>query len=168
MWTFTRPEKGFLTPEEHRQVEVLFSEIIPSDALRGSPGAREAQAANFLSSLLACGPEVFQDIPAWRELYRTRLAQLDGICRETLKQPLESLDGRLCIQLLERLASGRLEGPMAPKEQTSFFELLRTHCIQGCFSDPRWGGNADKVMWRWYGYLQPAEDSPAVYLGGNE
>jgi gluconate 2-dehydrogenase gamma chain len=38
------------------------------------------------------------------------------------------------------------------------FTTLRRHCIQGCFADPRWGGNKNKVMWRGIGYLQPAED----------
>jgi hypothetical protein len=41
----------------------------------------------------------------------------------------------------------------AAVDQRQLFALLRDHCIQGCFADPRWGGNRDAAMWRWFGYL---------------
>ena len=34
----------------------------------------------------------------------------------------------------------------------SFFNLVRTHTIQGTFCDPHYGGNADFVGWALIGY----------------
>jgi len=37
----------------------------------------------------------------------------------------------------------------------AFLELLRTHAIEGCFGDPRWGGNAGGAGWDLLGYPAP-------------
>jgi hypothetical protein len=39
----------------------------------------------------------------------------------------------------------------------AFLELLRTHAIEGCFGDPRWGGNAGGAGWALLGYPGPRE-----------
>jgi hypothetical protein len=43
-------------------------------------------------------------------------------------------------------------------DQKRLFATLRGHCIEGCFSDPRWRGNRDGIVWRWIGYLEPTRD----------
>ena len=40
-------------------------------------------------------------------------------------------------------------------EKTRFFELLRTHTIEGMFCDPVHGGNADLIGWKLIGYPGP-------------
>ena len=45
-------------------------------------------------------------------------------------------------------------------DNPAFFDLLRAHCIEGCFCDPRWGGNRDGIMWRWFDYLYRSERRP--------
>ncbi len=42
-------------------------------------------------------------------------------------------------------------------DQGSFFELLRSHLQEGLFSDPAYGGNRDKLGWRFLGH-------PGVWL----
>ena len=37
----------------------------------------------------------------------------------------------------------------------AFLELLRAHTIEGCFGDPRWGGNAGGAGWALLGYPGP-------------
>ena len=37
----------------------------------------------------------------------------------------------------------------------AFLELLRTHAIEGCFGDPRWGGNTGGAGWALLGYPEP-------------
>jgi gluconate 2-dehydrogenase gamma chain len=44
----------------------------------------------------------------------------------------------------------------------SFFELVRTHAIEGMFGDPRWGGNADGAGWELLGYPGPREQWTAA------
>jgi hypothetical protein len=52
-----------------------------------------------------------------------------------------------------------LEGFVKEIDQKRLFATLRSHCIEGCFGDPRWGGNDGGAMWRWFGYTTPAEDT---------
>ena len=58
-----------------------------------------------------------------------------------------------CIGELER---GEIPGWVVP-DQGSFFELLRSHLQEGLFSDPAYGGNRDKLGWRFLGH-------PGVWL----
>jgi hypothetical protein len=63
------------------------------------------------------------------------------------------------IDLLDKLSKSQLPGTPAGFDQSGFFETLRNHCIEGCFADPRWGGNKDNRMWRWFGYLHEPEET---------
>jgi hypothetical protein len=54
--------------------------------------------------------------------------------------------------LLKDLAAAKLPNAPAGFNQAQFFATLRSHCIEGCFADPRWGGNRENVIWQWYGY----------------
>jgi gluconate 2-dehydrogenase gamma chain len=40
-------------------------------------------------------------------------------------------------------------------EGTTFFRLLRRHTIEGMFSDPLHGGNANMIGWQLIGYPGP-------------
>ena len=40
-------------------------------------------------------------------------------------------------------------------ENSRFFQLLRTHTIEGMFSDPMHGGNAGLIGWQLVGYPGP-------------
>ena len=46
-------------------------------------------------------------------------------------------------------------------ERTRFFQLLRTHTIEGMFSDPMHGGNAGLIGWQLIGY--PLVDNWVTY-----
>jgi gluconate 2-dehydrogenase gamma chain len=39
-----------------------------------------------------------------------------------------------------------------------FFELVRTHAMEGMFGDPSWGGNRDGAGWELIGYLGPRKE----------
>jgi gluconate 2-dehydrogenase gamma chain len=70
-----------------------------------------------------------------RETYRDGIAKL-GVNFDEL--PTEQQ-----IQKLEAM------------EKTRFFQLLRTHTIEGMFSDPMHGGNAGLIGWQLIGYPGP-------------
>jgi gluconate 2-dehydrogenase gamma chain len=40
-------------------------------------------------------------------------------------------------------------------ERTVFFRMLRTHTVEGMFSDPLHGGNAGLIGWQLIGYPGP-------------
>ena len=154
----TRPVKGFLTEPELRQLDAVFGRILPSDHSRQIPGAVEAGAATFVSELLARDATVYWEIPNWQKLYRDALPALDGYAGATFQKPLADLDDRQMEQVIAGLEAASLAGFNPAIDQKLLFATLRRHCIQGCFADPRWGGNKQKLMWRAIGYLQPPED----------
>jgi len=169
MWNFVKPDTHFFSPEQRKQVEALFEAILPGSET--SPGATDADAAEYLDTLLTMDEATFYLIPQLRSLYPVGLLATEDAARRAFNGrgiAELSLDERTL--LLEKLAAGKLDGTsFSAKDQTRFFTELRTRCIEGCFGDARWGGNKDNVMWRWFGWTVPAEDfkrSAAVAVDG--
>ena len=160
MWRMPDLSKEFFSGPELAQVSRLFDQILPRDRSKGFPGAGAAGAPEFLNRLLALDASVFHAIPGWAESYRLGLKGLDRAALEALGRPLADTTDAECRDLLGRLERGRLEGVSEAFDQRAFFRMLRMHCLQGCFADPRWHGNRDKVMWRWLGWIEPAQSIP--------
>jgi len=131
-----------------RQVEVLFDAILPGSDT--APGAKQARAADFLDHLLSV--DAFYEVAGWRRLYAAGLPGLDATASRRFGRPLADIDTQEATALLADLAAGTLADLPAEVNQKALFTALRGHCIEGCFSDQRWGGNAAGVMWRWLGY----------------
>jgi len=157
MWEMETPKTGFFTPDEKAQVTALFRQLVPSDPVRGIPGAHEAGAVDFLDRLLAMSQKTYVEIPDWQTMYRTLLPLAEAACRDRYGKGITELGDRETLEFLQHLQAGLLSSP-TPADQKKLFNALHRHCIQGCFADPRWGGNKDRVAWRWFGYLQPAEE----------
>jgi gluconate 2-dehydrogenase gamma chain len=146
-----------LDDAQEKALDVLFEAILPGTDT--SPGARDAKAARYVSVMLAVDDPGYYEIPPWRDLYGQALPALDS-ASEALN------DGRKVAELgpdeakalLQSLAAGALEQIPGTLDQKQLFATLRGHCIEGCFADPRWGGNDGEVIWRWFGYAKPAGD----------
>lgn len=156
---FRRPQPcpgRFFDDGQRRAVEALFEGILPGRP--GSPGARDANAAEYLDTLLA-RPEVYFEIARWRDLYRKALPLLDGAAAERFGgRKVAALSSSEMKELLEALASGSLEKMPADIDQRRLLATIRNHCIEGCFADPRWCGNRGGVMWEWLGCLAAPEE----------
>jgi gluconate 2-dehydrogenase gamma chain len=140
----------FFTAAEARTVEAACERIFPSDD--SGPGAKEAGVVIYIDRQLAgpygrdqhryTKPPFVQSFPehgyqgkeAPRELYRAGIAQLGDF--------------------LALSPAGRDER-LRSIETTDFFRLLRQHTIEGMFSDPMHGGNADLIGWQLIGYPGP-------------
>jgi gluconate 2-dehydrogenase gamma chain len=149
MWCYKESDKKFFTSDELKQVIALFEAILPGS--RTNPGATDVTAAEYLDRLLAMDESEYYEIKAWKELYRAGLSILNQQAIGKYGRPIEQLTICEVTELLTALSKGTLSGP-SPSWQLSFFSLIRGHCIEGCFSDPRWGGNRKGRMWTWYGY----------------
>jgi gluconate 2-dehydrogenase gamma chain len=149
------PPGGHLSPEAKQQVAVLFEAILPGTAT--APGAADAGAAEFLDVLLSADEDLFYEVPAWRRTYAAALPALDVVARERFGHPLGELPEGDARELVAALAAGDLPGLPEGVDARRLFATLRNHCIEGCFADPRWGGNRDEAMWRWLGYGRPPE-----------
>lgn len=141
----------FFTEAEARVVSAACERVFPSDA--SGPGATEAAVVVYIDRQLAGpygrdkyrytkGPFVdsypehgYQSKETPREIYRQGIRDLgDGFA---------SLPADAQIQKLTSI------------EKTRFFQMLRTHTIEGMFADPMHGGNAGLIGWQLIGYPGP-------------
>ena len=123
-------------------LEAFCARFVPSD--ENAPGAKEARAAHYIDRALA-GPLMKQ-----RAVYATGLSALDAYARGTKGRPFAGLAPADQDAVLHDLEAGRASG-FTPGSAV-FFNLVRTHTIEGMFCDPYYGGNANFVGWDLIGY----------------
>jgi gluconate 2-dehydrogenase gamma chain len=142
----------FFKASEARVIAAACDRIFPSDA--SGPGAKEAGVIIYIDRQLAGpygrdrhrytkGPFVesglehgYQAKASPQEIYRDGLRQLG-------EDDFADLDAAKQDERLRAL------------ETTVFFRMLRTHTIEGMFSDPLHGGNTGLIGWQLIGYPGP-------------
>ncbi len=141
----------FFTEAEARVIAAACERIFPSDA--NGPGATEAAVVIYIDRQLngpygrdkyryTKGPFVesrpehgYQGKETPREIYRQGIRELgDGFAALPLDAQMQKL---MAI------------------EKSRFFQMLRTHTIEGMFADPMHGGNAGLIGWQLIGYPGP-------------
>ncbi|HVZ21359.1 MAG TPA: gluconate 2-dehydrogenase subunit 3 family protein [Vicinamibacterales bacterium] len=144
-----------LTAAESDTLDAMTARIIPSDA--SGPGAAEARAAHYIDRALA-GP-----LAASRGAYTSGLATLDARAL--------ALKGAS----FARLAPADQDAVLVDLETTDprFLNMVRAHTVEGTFSDPYYGGNANFVGWDLIGYpgvrvsTTPAEQQLDAKIAAN-
>ena len=131
-----------LTAAEADILEAIVARLIPTD--ENGPGATEARAAHYIDRALA-GP-----LRASRPAYAAGLAALDDYAQSTKGASFAKLSAKDQDAVLSDLEMNAATG-FAP-ESAAFFNLVRTHAIEGTFCDPYYGGNANFVGWDMIGY----------------
>jgi gluconate 2-dehydrogenase gamma chain len=143
-----------LTRLEYDTLDAIGSRIIPTDAT--GPGAREARAARFVDWGLAGA------LANMRGLYATGLAAVEAhaiASKGTAFSRLSPADQDAVVSDLSQ--------NMVPQAPPGFFNTVRAHTIQGTFSDPFYGGNANYVGWDLIGYPGVRVAVPAEYQQWN-
>lgn len=118
-------------------LDAALARLIPGDD--GEPGAREAQVIRYVEQAL-------EDVHSGHlAAYRQGLSDLDELALVRFGA------------LFAALADERQDSVLSEAERAhpGFFELVRSHAIEGMFGDPRWGGNAQLAGWRLLGYPGP-------------
>jgi len=131
-----------LTAVESDTLEAIVARLIPTD--ENGPGAAEARAAHYIDHALT-GP-----LAPLRAQYAAGLAAVDAYAQASKGAPF----ARLSARDQDRVVSD-MEQNIAPgftPNSAAFFNLLRTHTIEGTFCDPYYGGNANFVGWELIGY----------------
>jgi gluconate 2-dehydrogenase gamma chain len=131
-----------LTATEADILEAICTRLIPSD--ENGPGAAEARAAHYIDRALT-GP-----LRASRDTYAAGLAAIDVYAQASKGAAFVRLAPRDQDAVLTDMENNVATGFM-PNAAT-FFNLVRTHTIQGTFCDPYYGGNANFVGWDLIGY----------------
>lgn len=141
----------FFEEREALVVAAAAARIFPSDA--AGPGASEAGVVIYIDRQLAG--------PYGRDRYRYTQGPFEeglpeqgyqgkATPREVYREGL-----RLLGQDFDRLTAAEQDAKLSAIETTYFFRLLRQHTIEGMFSDPMHGGNADMIGWQMIGYPGP-------------
>jgi gluconate 2-dehydrogenase gamma chain len=137
----------FFSRNEIKLMEAIAEQIIPTDDW---PGGRDAGVVNFIDVQLVGPYRRFQ------QDYRKGLANLENICDNKFHCKFEKLSWDLQTAVLQDMESGRLEGEFwKKKSSTYYFEMLRSHCLQGYYGSPRHGGNKNFVSYKMIGLDVP-------------
>ena len=133
-----------LSDREAQTLTVLCDQIIPADNF---PSASQAGVVTFIDRQLA------RSYRRHRKAYREGLAGAERLAQERFGVALSS--ARPAQQLAIALT---LE-----KQEPAFFNLVRTHTMQGYYGSPRHGGNRDAASWRMLGLDEPPLRGRAQY-----
>jgi len=131
-----------LTAAESDILEAIVARLIPAD--ENGPGATEARAAHYIDRALA-GP-----LSSSRRAYAVGLAAVNAYAQSAKGAPFATLAAKDQDAVLSDMEKNVAKG-FTPNS-SAFFNLVRTHTIQGMFGDPYYGGNANFVGWDLIGY----------------
>ena len=140
----------FFTAEEARMVSAACARILPSDS--NGPGATEAGVVIYIDRQLAG--------PYGRDKYRYTKGPFVESFPEHGYQGKESprevyRAGIKTLGAFPTLSPADQDAALASIEKSIFFQLLRTHTIEGMFCDPMHGGNAGLIGWQLIGFPGP-------------
>jgi gluconate 2-dehydrogenase gamma chain len=134
---------AFFNYEQATTIAAFTERLMPGAP--GKPGAHEAGVLNYIDLALAGAYADLQDF------YRRGLAQLDAYSRTAYKKPFVQLESTQQDEVITALEQGKASGFSWPTAQ-EFFNVIRTHTMEGMFADPLYGGNRDFSGWRLVGF----------------
>ena len=142
--------RGLVTFNRHeaRTAAALFERMFPAD--ENGAGATEIGVVAYLDGALA---GAYADKV---EPYRLGLAALDRSAKQLCGRSFAECEAKRQDDLVGKLERGELPDFRTPPQQR-FFGMLREHLQEGLFADPAYGGNRDKLGWKFLGH-------PGVWL----
>ena len=164
----------FFSQDEAAFVEALVNVMCPADAL--TPNGVDCGVATYMDRQLAgafgqgakrymqgpfpaAKPELgYQWALTPAQLFQAGIGSADQHCRQRYGKGFDQLGGADAEAFLQRLAAGELDDERLALSRW-FNEVVYPLFVQGCFADPIYGGNRNKVFWKMVGY----PGLPAVY-----
>ena len=130
----------FFTAEEAACLIAFCEQIIPGDE---SPGATDAGVIWYIDRQLS---GVFEYD---RESYRNGLKNLQGLCTVQFGKNFGQLAFAEQTLLLKKMEANQLTAKEWPAgKPADFFNLVRSHTMQGFYGSPIHGGNRDYASFR--------------------
>lgn len=126
-------------------IKAVAGRIVPDDDI--SPGALGIGADQYLVRALKAEYADFVSV------YRGVAAAVDGCAVDRFGRGFAKLNVSDQDLILEEL----WRGPVG-----SWLDSVRSHVIEGLFSDPKWGGNREGLGWRLLGYPGPRREWTAA------
>jgi len=140
-----------LTAEEAETLAAICDCLIPSD--EHGPGAREARAVHYIDKSLASHNS------GARHNYSVGLNAINEFARKTRGKNFSELLLDQQNSILLAVQTNKVSGFIP--NGSGFFNMLRSHTIDGTFCDPYYGGNQEFVGWDMLSY-------PGIRLGASE
>ena len=134
----------FLSDGQALTLAAMCDQIIPADDF---PSASEAGVITYIDHQLA------RTYKRHRNTYRDGLEQADAMSRMRFGRDLAALSSQQRVEIV-----GAIE-----QQNRKFFDLVRSHTLEGYYGSPRHGGNRDAVSWRMLGVAEPPVLGRAQY-----
>jgi gluconate 2-dehydrogenase gamma chain len=134
----------FLSEEDAQSLKVLCDQIVPADDF---PSASEAGVLEFIDRQLV------RALRRYRSAYRDGLERANSLSRRRFGRELAGLGPADQLEAVK----------MIENEDRDFFELVRSHTLDGYYGSPRHGGNRDAISWRMLGLAEPPFNGRAQY-----
>jgi gluconate 2-dehydrogenase gamma chain len=131
-----------LTAAQSDTLEAMVARIVPTDS--NGPGAAEARAAHYIDRALA-GP-----LASSKSAYVSGLAAIEAYAQSSRGASFTKLNSQDQDAVLSDFEKN-VARPFLPNP-AGFFGMVRDHTMQGMFSDPYYGGNANFIGWDLIGY----------------
>jgi gluconate 2-dehydrogenase gamma chain len=141
-----------LTVRQARFIDAIAARILPTT---DTPGAVEAGSVFYIDRALA-GP-----YPQLLSRYTRGLRALSKYAKGRFGASFETLNGEQQDSVLGDLESGKIT---ELRDGEAFFELLRTHVLEGVFGEPSYGGNRDMIGWKLVGFPGQQWGYPETYI----
>ena len=138
---------------EYDTLDAICSRIIPTDET--GPGAKEARAARYIDWGLSGS---ITNAATLRPQYSAVLAAVEAHAISTKSVSFAKLGPADQDAIITALQNSQV--PNAPM---GFFNTIRTHTIEGTFSDPFYGGNYNCAGWDLIKYPGVRSTVPAEY-----
>ncbi|HEY1159897.1 MAG TPA: gluconate 2-dehydrogenase subunit 3 family protein [Terracidiphilus sp.] len=132
----TRGSWNFLSEDEARTLGAICDQIVPADDFSS---ATQAGVLTYIDRQLVRHYRRHQDS------YRDGLRQAHAMSMKRFGQELAALSRQQQFELVSGIES----------EEGSFFEMVRSHTLEGYYGSPRHGGNRDAVSWKMLGLAEP-------------
>ena len=129
-----------LTAEEARIAGAIFNRLFPADD--EVPDAVDLGVLDFLDRALT---GAYQE---QLEAYRHGLPQIDAAAQALYEKNFTNCSKAQQDSLLSQLEQGQL-AHFTTIPQQAFFAMLLKHMREGLFSDPLYGGNRNKLGWKY-------------------
>lgn len=141
-----------LSVRQARFIDAIAGRILPATDV---PGAVEAGAVFYIDRALA------SPYPHLLSRYTRGLRALDKHAKRQFGAAFEKLSPEQQDSALGDLETGRIA---ELRDGEMFFELLRTHVLEGVFGEPSYGGNRDMIGWKLAGFPGQQWGYPETYI----
>jgi gluconate 2-dehydrogenase gamma chain len=121
---------------EARTLTAICDQIVPADDY---PSASQAGVLAYIDRQLVRHYRRHQDA------YREGLEQAHALSMKRFGREMAALTSQQQLEAVRAIE----------QENRGFFELVRTHTLEGYYGSPRHGGNRDAVSWRMLGLAEP-------------